>query len=175
MICDDEDPCTQGDFCQFSPPSQVFCQGPLPTCSDGDVCTDDICDPVFGTCDYPPTPLEEAGGLLFTSKVRFSWTAAPGTLQSNTYRGTIPANGLASRPIPYDHVCFEAGDGQGNGATVSEDFAIPPPGEAFYYDNTLVLPCGEGPLGSDSSGTPRPAGTCLPVSGPPQGLASSGR
>jgi photosystem II stability/assembly factor-like uncharacterized protein len=163
-ICDDGDPCTQGDQCELDGMGGVSCEGQSPTCSDGDVCTTDVCHPVFGTCDHPAIPIAQAGTLNFESSVRFSWgSGSPDAIYWNSYRGTIPATGFASG-AGYDHQCFEFRDAGGNGATASEDLAVPPPGTAFYYDATLVAPCGEGPLGDNSDGAPRPViGACEPT------------
>jgi len=47
--CDDGNPCTAGDKC-----SEGKCSGSgLVDCDDGDVCTDDYCDPAAG-CDHVP-------------------------------------------------------------------------------------------------------------------------
>jgi hypothetical protein len=45
--CDDGNPCTTGDICQFG--AGVPCGG-TSICSDGDACTDDLCDPTTVTC-----------------------------------------------------------------------------------------------------------------------------
>ncbi len=44
--CDDEDACTTNDHC-----SQSVCVGAALACDDGDLCTDDACDPAVG-CTY---------------------------------------------------------------------------------------------------------------------------
>jgi hypothetical protein len=46
--CDDGDVCTLGDSCVDG---ECFSSGTL-TCEDGNLCTDDVCDPVQG-CQYP--------------------------------------------------------------------------------------------------------------------------
>ncbi len=45
--CDDGDACTSGDAC-----GQGGCTGKAKDCSDSDVCSDDACDPLTGSCSH---------------------------------------------------------------------------------------------------------------------------
>jgi len=132
-------------------------------------------DGLGDACDCAPTvpgasPPGPVGPTLMlvnvpaTGITTMNWGPIPLADFYNTYRGTIPRTLMGSRPAPYDHGCFEKDDTQGNGATTSSDGTMPPAGTAFYYDNTGQNGCGEGPLGPNSSGTPRP--NTAPCSGP---------
>ena len=136
---------------------------PIAVDHDGDG-THDVadCDP---TNAANPAPGFTAG-LAFpdSSGASFSWTAAPDSLFSNSYRGTI--SGPLGNRLPgsvFDHACFESGDSQGNGALATSDASIPPLGTAFYY-LTGGEGCGEGPLGPDAS---HPAANASPCPTPP--------
>ncbi len=96
-----------------------------------------------------------ASAVSFTDASALTWTPAAGARLSNTYRGTI--TGPMGTRLPdsvFDHVCLESADLQENGAAMTTDASVPPPGQAFYY---LVSGegCGEGALDSDAS-HPRP-------------------
>jgi hypothetical protein len=101
-------------------------------------------------------PIAEVTGLAFTSRTRMTWTAVAGATLYDTYRGTIPAGGLSRRLPTYDQSCFEHGDAFRDGVLVTTDNGIPSAGTAFYYLVSEVAPCGEGPIGTDSNGTPIP-------------------
>jgi cysteine-rich repeat protein len=91
--------------------------------------------------------------LLFPglSTTDFTWIAAPISLFSNSYRGTIV--GPMGTRLPgsvYNHTCFESADAQKNGPLTSSDPSIPPVGTVFYYlaDGEG---CGEGALDTDAA------------------------
>ncbi len=86
--------------------------------------------------------------------VTLQWGPALGASIYNTYRGTIPAGGLGTGSPVYDHVCFESGDAQLNGAQLSVDVEDPPVGASFYYLVDGESSCGEGTLGTATDGTP---------------------
>jgi hypothetical protein len=181
--CDDGDLCTENDRCVQEPTGAIFCQGapvgcddsnlctidfcdpdsgecvyqPI-ICDDGNVCTADACNPDTGQCEYLPIPMLEVEVVRFHNAVTLEWSSTPDATHWNTYRGTIPSGLMGSRPpgSQYDHRCFESDDSAGDGATIATDKDTPPRGTAFYYDITGEGQCGEGPLGSDSSGTVRP-------------------
>ncbi|MBZ5640981.1 MAG: hypothetical protein LAO51_19760 [Acidobacteriia bacterium] len=164
--CDDGDRCTTGDSCVPGPFEPPVCQGQPVNCDDANACTVDACDPVTGGCLHTPVVIAEVPGLHFTSNTVMTWTAVPGATFYDTYRGTIPAHGLGSRPPPdplYDQTCFEFGDSLGDGALVSTDPAISPVGTAFYYLVSEVAACGEGPIGSDSNGSTTPNSSPCPL------------
>ena len=49
--CDDAEPCTKGETCK-----EGKCQGGTWTlCNDNQPCTDDLCDPTTGDCQFQPT------------------------------------------------------------------------------------------------------------------------
>jgi hypothetical protein len=111
---------------------------------------------------------------LTTDETTFSWGAIPIATHYNTYVGTIPQNGMGSRPVPYDHVCFESDDAQGNGPNLSVHGARPPLGTAFYFPISGENGCGEGSLGdalimvgSPPAPTPVPRPNASPCPTPP--------
>jgi len=153
--CDDGNRCTVADTCAAGPAGPV-CGGTPVSCDDGNACTVDACDPVTGGCRHDPMMAPDVAGLIFTNPTVMTWPANPGASSYDSYRGTIPAHGLGSRPPAgplYDQTCFEAGDAHGDGVLVSTDPTIPPLGTAFYYFVSEVAPCGEGAIGKDSNGT----------------------
>ncbi|HEX4823792.1 MAG TPA: hypothetical protein VFV19_05740 [Candidatus Polarisedimenticolaceae bacterium] len=152
-LCNDGNRCTTGDTCVSGPAGPV-CVGQLAACDDSNTCTADSCDPVTGGCVHTAIPPGGVTGLVFTSKTVMTWSAVSGALHYNTYRGVFPV---------YDQTCFEAGDSHGDGALVSTDAAIPPPGGVFYYLVSEVSGCAESALGTDSNGTVIPnAAPCGP-------------
>jgi hypothetical protein len=165
VACDDADNCTTGDACAFHAANgQYSCDGSAVSCDDRDSCTSDSCDPVTGACGHQPIALPLVPLLNFLDGTRFNWSTVAGALTYNSYRGTIPAHMLGSRPAPrYDQTCLEAHDGAGDGAQVSIDPQTPPPGTAFYYLASEVAACGESGIGEDSNTTPIPnAAPCPP-------------
>ncbi len=175
--CDDGNACTTNDTCSngtcvgvplpdgtiCGPGTISFCSASyvcvnvsctLVRCDDFNICTLDSCDFATDLCVHSPLP-EEAGPLAFIDEVTLQWGPALGASIYNTYRGTIPTEGLGSRNPVYDHVCFESDDAQLNGPQLSVDMEDPPVGTSFYY---LVdgesSSCGEGTLGTATDGTP---------------------
>jgi hypothetical protein len=99
----------------------------------------------------------EVGSIALTSLTTLEWSATPDASIYNTYRGLIPApGGMGSLPQPYSHVCFESGDAQLNGATLTVDDEASPEGAILYYLVDGELSCGEGTLGDASNGAMRP-------------------
>jgi hypothetical protein len=96
-----------------------------------------------------PLSLSRVGGTT-----RVTWSASPGALSYNVYRGTVPASGLPSRGSgleAYDHVCHESGDALGDGLRVSTDpEPIPADLAGFYYLVATVRDAGQGSLGQAS-------------------------
>lgn len=150
-------------FCTVLECLNRTCTSTSITCDDGNICTLDSCDQANGLCTHIPLP-EEAGPLAFTDEVTVQWGPALGASIYETYRGTIPAGGLSGRSPLYDHVCFESGDSQLNGAQLSVDTEAPPVGTSFYYlVDGEASSCGEGPLGKATNGTPEmPIAFCPP-------------
>jgi hypothetical protein len=127
------------------------------SCTDGDACTgSDVC--LAGACHGNPVTLEEVTPVLFANAATLDWPATVGATHWNSYRGTIPAGLLGSRPLEsrFDQVCFESADAFLDGPTTSTDASNPPVGTGYYYLITEEGSCGEGPLGTQSSGLPVP-------------------
>ena len=156
IACEDGSLCTVGDACGRDATGAPACIGAPVNCSDGDVCTADVCDEATGACRNPRLPLSLVTGHVMLSNDKMSWSPTPDASHWNTYRGTIPAAGLGSRTPPYDHVCFESDDAAGDGALVSVDPENPRVGSAYYYVITGEGTCGESAPGVDSDLTPRP-------------------
>jgi hypothetical protein len=152
--CDDGNPCTV-DSCDAASGACLF--EPL-GCDDGDPCTADSCTPATGTCRFDAIEPADATDLVAGGPFTMRWTPGAGATQSNTYRGSIPAAGLASRAGSgiYDHVCFERADLAGDGPQASADYAALAPGTAFYYVVASESGCREAMPGSDSTGAARP-------------------
>lgn len=133
-------------------------------CSDGNACTGpDAC--LAGVCQGPPATVSEVAPVLFSATSIFSWPASGGAAHWNSYRGTIPAGLLAGRPEAsrFDQVCYESADALSDGPTTSTDASNPPLGTGYYYLVTGEGPCGEGPLGTQSSGQPVPNSSPCPT------------
>jgi kumamolisin len=132
-------------------------------CSDGNACTGpDTCQ--AGVCSGASLAPGEVSPLQFSSGTSFNWPTISGAAHYNSYRGTIPAGLLGSRSAAtrFDQTCFERADAFGDGATVSTDASIPPIGTAFYYLATGDGSCGEGPLGTQTSGQTIPNSSPCP-------------
>jgi len=176
-VCASSTQCDDGVFCNGAEscnPETMRCQaGPAPTCDDGDPCTEDRCDITGDVCVRTQIQLAgpvgetlQAGFDEATGILTLSWSAIPGAVHYNTYRGSIPAGGMGSRtPEAYDHACFESADAAGDGALVTTDPDLPLPGTATYYLVSGENACAEGPLGASSGGAPRP--NALPCPTPP--------
>jgi hypothetical protein len=134
------------------------------SCNDGNFCTGpDVC--TSGVCQGAPLGPAEVTPLLFSSQTVFGWPASGGATIWNSYRGTIPSGLLASRSpsAPYDQTCYESADALLDGPTTSTDASNPPAGTGYYYLVTGEGACGEGPLGSQSSGLPIPNSSPCPT------------
>jgi hypothetical protein len=176
-VCSTGSQCDDGVFCngaESCDPESMRCQaGPAPACDDGDPCTADRCDATDDVCTHGPIdPAGPVGDTLRAAPggappiLTLSWSAVPGAVHYNTYRGSIPVGGMGSRPAgAYDHTCFESADGAGDGSTVTTDSGILLPGTAAYYLVSAENTCAEGPLGASSGGAPRPLP--LPCPTPP--------
>ena len=51
--CDDANACTREDRCVAGADGTALCEGTGQDCSDGNLCTEDRCDPATGTCLHP--------------------------------------------------------------------------------------------------------------------------
>ncbi|HEV8202520.1 MAG TPA: hypothetical protein VGS03_21110 [Candidatus Polarisedimenticolia bacterium] len=151
--CDDQDACTL-DSCD---PAVGTCTHNAISCDDGNACTADSCDPIAG-CQNQPIATGEPSPATFQSPFQLVWPPSPNATHWNTYRGSIPANLLGSRPAAsrYDQACFESANAFGDGPTLTTDDAVPPIGQAFYYLVSGEGPCGESPIGHDSLGAANP-------------------
>jgi slime mold repeat-containing protein len=167
-LCVSNATCDDGIFCNGAETCNLAtgrCQAPLVSaCDDGNACTTDSCDAQGNSCTHVPLPPPGLVGNTVqatqndsTGVTTVTWTAATGAVQYNSYRGTLPAGTMGSRPGgPYDHVCFESADAAGNGSMLSSDAAAPPVGTGFYYLVSGENACAEGSLGQASDLTPRP-------------------
>jgi len=176
-ICTTGAQCDDGVFCNGAEscnPETLRCQAePAPTCDDGDPCTADSCDAAGDICAHaaiePAGPVGDtlqAGLDETTGILTLSWSAVPGAVHYNTYRGSVPAGGMASRtPEIYDHACFESADAAGDGAVITTDADLPPAGTVYYYLVSGENACAEGSLGTSSGGLARP--NPLPCPTPP--------
>jgi hypothetical protein len=101
-------------------------------------------------CSAPP---EVAWDLVFSGLTTLTWSAAPGVPAYNLYKG-LQSEG----PWTFNHSCFASHLTMPQ-ATDSQQPAL---GELFYYLVSGEDACGEGPLGTQSSGTPRPTLSACP-------------
>jgi subtilase family serine protease len=125
------------------------------SCNDGNFCTSgDVC--MSGVCQGGSSTLPEVDPVMFSSQTTFSWPVSGGATQWNSYRGSVPAGYLGSRlpGSPYDQTCYESADAFADGPMVSTDASNPPAGTAYYYLVTGEGSCGEGSMGTQSSGQP---------------------
>jgi hypothetical protein len=168
-ICDDGNLCTTGGSCVPDPASGIpTCQTQPVNCDDANACTIDTCDPTTGGCLHTPVPVPGVPGLMFTGPTTMTWMDVAGAVYYDTYRGTIPMNGMGTRTSPagpplYDQSCLEAGDAFGDGTLVTTDATVPPLGTAFYYLTSEVSACFEGPIGTDWNGSLIPNASPCPM------------
>ena len=102
----------------------------------------------------PDPPTELGATVRIDDQPVVSWEPEADARTYNLYKGRIPAG---SGWI-YDHVCLVIGAQE----TTFLDLVRPAVGELFYYLVTKENQHGEGPLGDDSFGNPRPnAEPCL--------------
>ncbi len=134
------------------------------SCNDGNACTGpDVC--LSGACHGNSLLLDNVMPVLFTSQAAFSWPVTSGATYWNSYRGTIPAGLLGSRTSDtrYDQTCYENADALMDGSTTSTDASSPPEGTGYYYLVSAVGPCGEGLLGTQTSGQSIPNSSPCPT------------
>jgi len=97
----------------------------------------------------------EARSLLFTATQRFSWIppASLGGLAVvyDALRTANPADFVAAA------ACVESNDGSN---TIAADASLPATGTAFFYLVRAEDSCGQGSLGTSSSGVARTGRTC---------------
>lgn len=99
----------------------------------------------------------EARDLVFVNKQTLQWNAPldPGSPPPVHY-DTLRSRQASDFVNLYSTTCIEVdGDDQ-----TSADTDDPPTGTAFFYQVGARNPCGDGPLGTDSSGNPRAARSC---------------
>jgi hypothetical protein len=122
--------------------------------SDGDGVLDLFdCAPAVGHQFTPPGELPPGLALTGTAPAMLTWPLVQQAPLYNLYRGRIEPQ---LTPL-YNHTCLAGPLPQAGFA----DPAIPGEGAAFFYLVSGVNSCGEGPLGTDSSGSPIPAnGSC---------------
>lgn len=122
-------------------------QGDLDEDGAGDACD---CAPADPSASRPPGVVP-AGTLVFFDHSLFSWGAAPNATSHNAYRGVRSAG---SAPLSFASLaCHEPASPD----LAANDTSIPAEGEFFFYLVSGRNACGEGGLGPDSSGDPRPA------------------
>jgi hypothetical protein len=138
------------DSCPFIPDLQAD--------SDGDG-IGDACDCLPGD-PSPGTPPEVGAALSVTHAnglTRIDWVASAGVDRYHSYVGTLPAHMMGSRAgSPFDHECLDANLSESGGVVTTEDLGVPTLGTGFYYLLAGDNGCGEGSLGSTTSGQPRP-------------------
>jgi hypothetical protein len=93
-------------------------------------------------CEYPA---ETGFDLRFVNETDLTWTGSEPSY--SFYRGTLSPAGWQ-----FDHVCLQPGLPSPSATDVEE----PSSGSGFYYLVSGVNECGEGGLGTTSSGGPRP-------------------
>ena len=105
------------------------------------------CAPLDGTHSAPP---DEVGMsvALGPAAEQISWSAVPQATSYSVYRGSI----TEEEAFAYVHACHEPASPD----ATSQDGETPPPGGLFYYLVSAGNSCGQGPLGFDSNGSPRP-------------------
>lgn len=117
---------------------------PAQTDSDGDG-AGDLC----ALCLAPEVALD----IRSLNEHDFAWTADGSASGYNVYRGTIGAGGWQQ----YNHTCFLSG----LPLPQASDVEVPLAG-AFYYFVSGETACGEGTIGEQSGGQPRPLAVSCP-------------
>ena len=92
--------------------------------------------------------------VFWSSKDRLEWGNASQANEYNVYRGNL-ASLTASG---YDHVCFRNSIGQ-NSSLIAD---TPAATQGWYFLVSGGNVCGEGGLGSDGAGAPRPNSSPCP-------------
>ena len=108
-----------------------------------------------GGTTLPPctVPLEIAPSLRFTDATTLTWTGDGSGSAYNLYRG-----GFSRGAWTFNHACLSSGL-----VTASaQDSADPNQGQGYYYLVSGRSACGEGSLGTNSQGQPRPNGSPCP-------------
>jgi len=119
---------------------------------DDDDGTQDLedCQPLSYLASDVPAEVLESAEVPVPGVARLRWGAVPEANVYNVYRGTLtgygPAPGMACRAAQQPGRQYD--DGQ-----------MPPLGAVFVYFEAGVNTCGEGSLGTDSSGAPRVSAT----------------
>jgi hypothetical protein len=138
-------------------------------CADADNCDtasnpgqqDFDMDGIGDACECPGVPALPPEGigrsLRATGKGVFRWTVPPGAERYPVYRGTVPRNGMASRPVPYDHACLETATWES-----FTDLTSPVATGCSYYLVGCMNGCEASTvgIGSDSFGAVRPDPGC---------------
>ncbi len=150
-----------GDACDncalVTNPDQANCDGD----AMGDACDpDDDDDGALDEVDCRPcdptqwsVPGAVADTIRWTGRETMNWNTIVQAKHYNVYRGSRDAGAAFS----YNHACFE--DASADASTT--DAGVPPAGTSWYYLVGGDNDCGEGSLGTRSSGSERPnAGPC---------------
>jgi len=137
--CDDANACTSDDRC-VEEDGAVRCSGAVRDCTDGDLCTQDVCDPATGVCAHPPVDCQDGNscttdacdpgtGLCRRDNVPGSCDDANGCTSGDACVGgncagqpiTCHANGACDRTFcdSFDDVCKHFDD----------QSLCPPPGQ----------------------------------------------
>jgi len=104
----------------------------------------------------PELPTELGASVRLDEQTTVFWDPEADARTYNLYKGRIPAGSGWT----YNHVCLSIGMLN----TSLQDSTLPALGELFYYLVTKENQHGEGPLGDDSLGNPRPnAEPCVDI------------
>ncbi len=131
------------------------CQGgPAISCSDGDPCTDDSCNPTTG-CVHTviATPSEVQNLSVASDKSTYGWSAVANAAFYDVVRGSTGAFPVG--PGGGDESCFDNLAG-----TTLTDATVPAPGSGFWYLSRGENSCGIGTFGTHSNGSQRTTTTC---------------
>jgi Bacterial pre-peptidase C-terminal domain/Thrombospondin type 3 repeat len=137
----DDDGDGVGNLCDNCPSIFNPDQGDADHDGRGDACPG--CDP----------PAEVASGLLFLDGRSLVWPEETTATSYSLYRGTVDGGAWT-----YDQACLQ---GSLPIAAAADD-SLPGAGTAFYYLVGARNSCGEGGLGVDSAGDPRPNDAACP-------------